>query len=97
MHEQELVLKEDWEVIESLLPEGWQEKAKELGAIERFRGFSSVANLLRTLLIHVGAGASLRETAVRAKEGKLADVTDVAILKRLKKAADCRVGWPWES
>lgn len=91
MHEQEVVLNEDWKVIESLLPAGWEEKAKELGAIERFRGFSSVADLLRTLLIHVGEGASLRETAVRAKEGNLANISDVALLKRLRQSG------PWLS
>lgn len=91
MHEQDVVLNEDWKVLESLLPDGWEEKAKELGAIERFRGFSTVADLLRTLLIHIGEGASLRETAVRAKEGKLADISDVALLKRLRQAG------PWLS
>jgi len=89
MQKQDTVMSEDWKVIESLLPEGWKEKARELGAVQRFRGFSNVGDLLRTLLIHVAEGASLRETAVRAKEGRLANVTDVAILKRLRKAS----GW----
>jgi hypothetical protein len=88
MSDEELVFTEDWKVIESLLPDGWEEKAKELGAIKRFRGFSNVSDLLRTLLIHVGEGASLRETVVRAKEGRLADITDVALLKRLRKSSE---------
>ena len=44
--------------------------------------------LLRVLLLHLADGCSLRETAVRAKVGKLADVSDVALLKRLRHAGE---------
>jgi hypothetical protein len=36
------------------------------------------------MLIHLAQGCGLRETAVRAREGGLASVSDVAVLKRLK-------------
>jgi len=36
--------------------------------------------LLRTLLLHVGTGWSLRETAVRAKLAGVAEVSDVTLL-----------------
>lgn len=49
----------------------------------------SAGDLLRTLLIHVGCGCSLRETAVRARQANLAQLSDVAILKRLRKSK----GW----
>lgn len=75
---------EDWSVIERMLPPGWREKARELGALKRRRGFVDAAALLRVLLIHLVDGCSLRETAVRAREGGLASVSDVALLKRLK-------------
>ena len=39
-----------------------------------------------TLLIHIGCGYSLRETVTRAKLAGLADISDVALLGRLKKA-----------
>ena len=65
-------LKEDWQVIESVLPEGWEEAARRTGALIRTRGFDSPATLLRVLLIHLVEGCSLRETAVRAKAGGLA-------------------------
>ena len=35
--------------------------------MKRLRGFPSLEALLRTLLLHVGCGWSLRETAVQAK------------------------------
>jgi Transposase DDE domain len=75
---------EDWGVVERMLPPGWREKAKELGALKRRRGFADATVLLRVLLIHLVDGCSLRETAVRAREGGLASVSDVALLKRLK-------------
>jgi hypothetical protein len=41
---------------------------------------------MRTLLIHIAQGYSLRETAVKAKAAGIADVSDVALLKRLRLA-----------
>jgi hypothetical protein len=67
-----------------MLPAQWQSKAVELGALRRLRGFKSAEALLRVLLIHLADGCSLRETAVRARAGDLADVSDVALLKRLR-------------
>jgi hypothetical protein len=50
------------------------------------RGFPSAAALLRVLLLHIGKGYSLRETAVQASEAGLADVSDVTILNRLRQS-----------
>jgi hypothetical protein len=77
-------LEEDWVVIESLLPPGWQEAARQTGALRRERGFDGPGTLLRVLLIHLADGCSLRETAVRARAGGLAQVSDVALLNRLR-------------
>ena len=59
------------------------------GAVERLRGFRSPDALLRTLLLHVARGYSLRETTVQAKLANWADVSDVALLKRLRNSE----GW----
>jgi hypothetical protein len=75
---------EDWDVVIAALPSRWREKAIELGAVRRLRGFASVDVLLRVLMIHLADGCSLRETAVRAHAGDLANVSDVALLKRLR-------------
>jgi hypothetical protein len=77
---------ESWELLLSLLPLGWGEQAVLCGAVERLRGFRSAGDLLRVLLMHVGKGYSLRETAVRARRSGLAEVSDVALLLRLRKA-----------
>ena len=79
---------EDWEVLKSFLPKGWKEKAKELGAITRLRNFKDSDSLLRTLLIYFVEGCSLKETAVRAKLGKISDVSSVALFKRLSKSGE---------
>lgn len=60
--------------------------ASETGAIKGLRKNKSAEKLLRTLLLHIGCGYSLRETAVRARVAGLADLSDVALLKRLRKA-----------
>jgi len=79
---------EDWKIIESALPAGWKEAAKEKGALIRAKKFDGPTSLLRVLLIHLADGCSLRETAVRAKAGGLASVSDVAILDRLRGSGE---------
>jgi len=78
--------RDDWHFLLTFLPSGWQEKARDLGAIQRYRNFDHPEALLRTLLIHFADGCSLRETAARAKHGNIAKISDVALLKRLKAA-----------
>jgi Transposase DDE domain len=79
---------EDWQIVLRVLPLGWQDKARELGALRRCRQFADAATLLRVLLIHLAEGCSLRETAVRAAEGQLVTVSDVALLKRLRVSGE---------
>ena len=79
---------ENWKTLLSLFPPQWQERAGESGAVERLRGFSSAEALLRTLLLHIASGYSLRETAVQAKLADLANVSDVALLKRLRNSEE---------
>jgi len=45
--------------------------------------------LLRTILLHIARGYSLRETVVQVPAAQLASVSDVAPLKRLRNAE----GW----
>lgn len=84
----ENAVKEDWQVLASLFPDGWEQKAKETGAIEREIGIKVPETLLRLFLLHVGRGYSLRETSVRAKESGLAKISNVGLLKRLRRSED---------
>ena len=65
----------------SFLPRGWRELAQDTGALKGLRKDKTVDNLLRTLLLHLGCGHSLRETAVRARQAHLADLSDVAAVE----------------
>jgi hypothetical protein len=80
---------EDWNALTTLLPENWQEKAWELGALRRTRKIRSAEELLRLLLLHVGPGLSLQQAVVRAGQWGLPEISDVALYKRMKNCA------PW--
>lgn len=81
-------LREDWKVLCGLFPADWEALGRSSGAVARLRGFGSLNALLRTLLLHVGCGWSLRETAVQAQLAGIAEVSDVTLLNRLRQAED---------
>jgi Transposase DDE domain len=78
-------LKEDWEVIEHVLPPNWPEKAKELRALFIPKEFKDAATLLRVMLIHLSDGCSLRETAARARVGEDEAGEVIKLLPLLRK------------
>src|SRR5512140_2210028 len=82
------IVEENWKVLTSLFPAGWRQMAKQAGAVERLRGFPSPDVLLRMLMLHVARGYSLRETVVRAKLANWTDISDVALLKRLRNSEE---------
>lgn len=86
--EADLRAETDFDFLLTFLPPDWERKAKELGALLRCRKFNNAQVLLRILLIHLAEGCSLRETAVRARQGGLADVSDVAIMDRLRQTEE---------
>jgi hypothetical protein len=85
-------LDRDWRVIESLLPVGWMEQARQLGAFRRAGGIKDACVLLRVMLIHLAEGCGLRSTAARASLAGIAEVSDVALLKRLRS---CGAWFEW--
>ena len=83
------LLDENWHVLISLFPKNWKELAKQTGAmVRKFRSFPSEEALMRTLLLHIAQGYSLRETVVKARLANIANVSDVALLKRLRFAEE---------
>jgi hypothetical protein len=52
------IVEENWKVLTSLFPAGWQQMARQSGAVERLRGFPSPDVLLRMLMLHVARGLS---------------------------------------
>lgn len=80
---------EDWAILREWLPEDLDGLAREHGFIRRARGLQDAERWLRVLLMHVAGGLSLEQTALRARELELADVSAVAVFKRLRTAG------PW--
>lgn len=84
------ILQENWQALLRMLPANWRELAKETHALVRKpKNFKDEETIMRLFFLHFGNGYSLRETATRAKIAELANVTDVALLKRLR----CSEGW----
>jgi hypothetical protein len=79
---------EDWELVKRFLPDGWEAMARRTGAFRRRGKIGDAGILLRVLLLHLAAGCSLKETAVRADQGELAKVSGVAVWKRLRETGE---------
>ncbi|MBP7000764.1 IS4 family transposase [Amaricoccus sp.] len=62
--------------------------ARDAGALTRRRGVADASSLLRLGLCYGPGGMSLRETAAWAQMQGIAKLSDVALLKRLRGAAD---------
>lgn len=80
------LLEEEWEFLAELLPEDWREQARTTGAFRRARDIPSADCLLQLILMHTATGLSLRQTVVRARQQRIADISDVALLKRLRSS-----------
>jgi hypothetical protein len=79
---------EDWRLLTSFFPPQWKELGKATEALKGLRQDKSEENYMRTLLLHLGCGLSMRETVVRARQANLAELSDVALLKRLRKSKE---------
>jgi len=72
----------------TVLPEGWEAKAKELGAFQRAREIDSPEALLHLILLYLTEGKSFRGTRALTLLSGEAEMSDVAILKRIRNSAD---------
>ncbi len=77
---------ENWDIVRSFLPDGWDEQAREMRAMRRARYISDPATVLRILLLHLACGCSLAESAARASSSGLATISSVGVFKRLRAA-----------
>src|SRR5438270_3042489 len=62
--------------------------ARAHGAFTRTREVKTAIDLLRLVLTYGPGGRSLRSAATVAAEGGLCDLSDVALMKRIRRAAD---------
>lgn len=88
------LLENQWPYLLSLLPAGvdLDASARQCGALMRRRGVDSAEALLRVILAHALCGLPLRHTAAWAELAGVASVSNVALLKRLRKSTEW-MGW----
>jgi hypothetical protein len=79
-------LEREWELVRDLLPGGVEELARSTGALKRARGLDGAVTMLRLILMHAATGLSLRSTVGRAKLLGIAQISDVALMDRLRNA-----------
>jgi hypothetical protein len=80
-----------WPYIQRLIgsPEEIEATAARTGAMTRRRGVANAVTLLRLAFMYAFCGSSLRQTAALAAANEIADISDVALLKRFRKCG------PW--
>jgi len=71
------------------LPADLNAPARKHGFFQRARGLQDAECWLRPILMHVGGGLSLEQTVMQARGLGLAQVSAVALFKRLRQAQ----GW----
>jgi hypothetical protein len=83
-------LEHEWPYLLSFLPTERQleQTAKSWGAIQRIRAVDKASTLLRLALVYGFCGYSLRQTAAWAEAAEVASLSDVALLKRFRKASE---------
>jgi hypothetical protein len=79
-------LPEEWEILRNWLPDDLNERARTHRFFQRTKGLTDGECWLRLILMHVAGGLSLEQTVLRARELGLAQVSGVALFKRLRKA-----------
>ena len=80
------ILNEEWSVIARFLPQGWQDLARSTGAMKRARQVRSPDVMLRLAFLYAASGLSLQQAAARASVTGLAQLSDVALMKRMRNA-----------
>ena len=83
-----MAVADEWGIIEKLLPAGWKEAARTEGAFRRARYLTDPAPLLRVLLFHAVNDGGLRETVAQARASGIVEMSQVALLKRLRTAGN---------
>lgn len=82
------LVQEEWRWVEGLLPDDLERSAVDRLAIRRRREITCASDLLRLVLAYAVCDFSLRQTAAWASVIGLGQLSDVAVLKRLRGAAD---------
>ena len=77
-----------WEDFLACFPANWREIAKATNVLKGQRKDKEPDKLMHVLMLHLLCGYSLRETSAIAAASGIASLSDVALLKRLRKSGD---------
>jgi len=69
-----------------ILPDGWEAKAKELGALQRAREIKTAEELLWLILLYLTEGKSMAGTSAITNLSGEAAMSKVAVFKRIQKS-----------
>ncbi|MDR3161281.1 MAG: hypothetical protein LBU28_06670 [Spirochaetaceae bacterium] len=78
----------DFDTLLSLLPEGWEQKARDLGAWERAREIKTPAELLRLIVLYLTEGVSFAGTSAIVRLAGHCHLNKVAVYKRIRNSAE---------
>jgi|SRR5579862_849787 len=87
------IIRDEWPAVVSMLPADFEKSARDDLAIQRARKVGDASTLLRLALIYATVGG-LRVTAALAAQQGIADISDVALLKRLSEGSKWLAGLP---
>ena len=82
------MLGDQWRTMMRLLPDDLEQSALQTGALSRKRQVRDAQTLIRLILAYCYLDLSLRDVSAWAQQAGVAQLSDVAILKRLRGAAD---------
>ncbi len=77
-----------WDDFLACFPANWREIAAATNVLKGQRKDKEPERLMHVLMLHLLCGYSLRETSAIAAEAGIASLSDVALLKRLRKSSD---------
>jgi hypothetical protein len=80
----------------SVMPEGWEDKAKKLGALVRGREIKNAIDLLRLVFLYLTEGKSFRGTAALLRLAGICSISKKAVCTRFQKCGEWLL-WVWES
>jgi len=80
--------KDRYKQLLKFLPEGWEAKAKELGAFKRSRKIKSPQELLRLVLLYLTKGKSFAGTSALMRLLGDASINKMAVFKRIRKCGE---------
>jgi hypothetical protein len=70
------------------MPSGWEEKAKELGALVRGREIKNARELLRLVFLYLTEGKSFSGTAALVHRAGMCSITKKAVFTRFQKCGE---------